>query len=52
MSTFLVVLVVTLLAFSDTFLTISNGNKDPTDRFVESIPHSIVFTYRIILGDF
>ena len=48
---FLVVLFITIVAFSDTFLTISNGNE-PEDQFVFSFTDSIIFTYRIVLGDF
>jgi uncharacterized membrane protein len=37
--------------FSDTYLTISNGNI-PEERFVTSFTDSIIYVYRIILGDF
>jgi uncharacterized membrane protein len=37
--------------FSDTYLTISNGNV-PEERFVTSFTDSIIYVYRIILGDF
>ena len=51
MKTFLVVLFVTIIAFSDSLLTLSNGNA-PEDQFVYGFGDSIIFTYRIILGDF
>jgi len=51
MSTFMVVMLITILAFSDTYLTISNGNEDH-EKFVFSIPDSVIYVYRIILGDF
>jgi hypothetical protein len=54
MSTFLVVLFFTIIAFSDTFLTISNGNKGDgeTEPFVHGFFDSIIYTYLIILGSF
>lgn len=51
MSTFMVVLFITIVAFSDTFLTLSNGNEEH-DKFVFSFTDSIIYVYRIILGDF
>jgi uncharacterized membrane protein len=48
---FMAVFFVTILMFSDSLLTISNGNQ-PEDRFVTDYFNSIIFTYRIILGDF
>lgn len=51
MSTFMVVLFITIVAFSDTFLTLSNGNEEH-DKFVYSFTDSIIYVYRIILGDF
>jgi hypothetical protein len=51
MSTFLVVLFITIVMFSDTYLTISNGNI-PEERFVHSFTDSVIYVYRIILGDF
>jgi len=51
MSTFLVVLLITILAFSDTLLTISNGNEEH-EKFITSFFDSIIYVYRIILGDF
>jgi hypothetical protein len=47
----LVVLFITIVMFSDTYLTISNGNV-PEERFVTSLTDSIIYVYRIILGDF
>lgn len=51
MSTFLVVLFITIVAFSDTFLTLSNGNPEH-EKFVYSFTDSIIYVYRIVLGDF
>ncbi len=51
MSTFMVVMLFTIIAFSDSLLTISNGNH-PDEQFVFSYHDSIIYTYRIILGDF
>eukprot|EP00347_Sterkiella_histriomuscorum_P009906 403339425 len=51
MKHFLVVLFFTIVAFSDSFLTLSNGNDDE-DKFVDGFFDSIIYTYRIILGDF
>ncbi|CDW75916.1 UNKNOWN [Stylonychia lemnae] len=48
---FMVVLFITLVAFSDSFLTLSNGNEE-NDQFVHGFYDSIIYTYRIILGDF
>ena len=54
MKDFLVVLFFTLVAFGDTFLTISNGNKDgmETSQFVYGFTDAIIYTYLIILGSF
>lgn len=51
---FLVVLFITIVAFSDAFLTLSNGNRveKGQEQFVDGFFDSIIFTYRIILGDF
>jgi hypothetical protein len=51
MKDFLVVLFITIVAFSDALLTISLGNKEE-DRFVTDFTDSIIYTYRIVLGDF
>lgn len=51
MMTFMVVLFITIVAFSDTFLTLSNGNEEH-EKFVFSFTDSIIYVYRIILGDF
>lgn len=48
---FLVVLLITIIAFGDSFLTLSLGN-DPDKQFVTSFSEAIVYTYRIVLGDF
>lgn len=54
MKDFLVVLFFTLVAFGDTFLTISNGNKPgmETEPFVYGFTDAIIYTYLIILGSF
>lgn len=49
---FLIVLFFTIVAFSDSFLTLSNGNDIDDDKFVHGFWDSIIYTYRIILGDF
>lgn len=50
---FLVVLFFTLVAFGDTFLTISNGNKDGMHQpFVFGFFDAVIYTYMIILGSF
>src|SRR5689334_11456119 len=51
MYTFMIIMLFTIVAFSDSLLTISNGNL-PEDQFVFSYHDSIIYTYRIILGDF
>ena len=54
MKYFIVVLFFTLVAFGDTFLTISNGNKEgmETQPFVFGFADSIMYTYLIIMGAF
>lgn len=54
MKTFLFVMFFTIVAFSDSLLTLSNGNKGEFEdrRFVTGFGDSIIYTYRIILGDF
>lgn len=58
MSTFLVVLFFTIVAFSDTFLTISNGNdgviQDGREQkpFVQGFFDAILYVYLIVLGSF
>jgi hypothetical protein len=51
MRTFLGVFFFTIIAFSDSLLTISNGNA-PENQFVSSFTDSAIYTYRLILGDF
>lgn len=51
MKDFLVVLFITIVAFSDSLLTISLGNKEE-ERFVTGFTDAIIYTYRIVLGDF
>jgi len=50
MGPFLTVLLITILAFSDALLQISRGNEGK-DQFVVSYVDSVLFTYRMILGD-
>lgn len=53
MGTFLNVFFFTIIMFSDTLLTIAAGNTDEGETpFVTSTLDSIIYTYRIILGDF
>ncbi len=54
MKDFLIVLFFTIVAFGDTFLTISNGNKEDsnTEQFVYGFFDAIIYTYLIILGSF
>lgn len=49
---FLVVLLITIIAFGDSFLTLSLGNQAEDDRFVKSFSDAVIYTYRIVLGDF
>jgi hypothetical protein len=49
---FLLVLLIGIFAFADSFLSISMLNEDQSDRFVTSFIGSSVYTYRLILGDF
>lgn len=51
MKTFLFVMFFTIVAFSDSLLTLSNGNIEKK-KFVHGFGDSIIYTYRIILGDF
>ena len=48
---FFLVLLLTIIAFGDSFLSISYGNKED-DRFTTGFVDSIIYTYRMILGDF
>jgi hypothetical protein len=54
MKDFLIVLFFTIVAFSDTFLTISNGNNEggTTEPFVYGFFDAIIYVYLIILGSF
>lgn len=50
---FFTVLFITIAAFGDSFLTLSYGNPaDSEDRFVSGFTDSLIYTYRMILGDF
>eukprot|EP00347_Sterkiella_histriomuscorum_P004764 403359199 len=51
MKYFFLVLFLTIVAFSDSFLSISYGNTEEK-RFTHSFVDSIIYTYRMILGDF
>jgi hypothetical protein len=48
MKTFLIVLFITIIAFADAFFSLSEANKEP---FVSGLMDSIVFVYRMSLGD-
>ena len=58
MMVFFIVLSVTIAAFGDAFLRISMANEDTQDesgndlRFTTSFVDSVIFTYRMVLGDF
>lgn len=51
MRIFLAVFTVSLVTFSQSMYIISNNNPDPDDRFISSFFDSLLFTYRISLGD-
>lgn len=51
MRTFMAVFFFTIVAFSDSLLTIAKGNTEE-NMFVTSTVDSILYTYRITLGDF
>ena len=51
MKNFFIVLLITLFAFSSSFLVISLGNSED-EQFTSNNLDSIIFTYRMILGDF
>jgi hypothetical protein len=48
---FFLVLLITIIAFGHSMLIIALANK-PDDQFITSLPEAIIYTYRIILGDF
>eukprot|EP00347_Sterkiella_histriomuscorum_P022786 403337167 len=48
---FFVVLLITIIAFGSAFLTLSLGNEE-ANQFTNSNVDAIIFTYRMILGDF
>jgi hypothetical protein len=50
MKEFMVVLMIAVLAFSDTYRTISDGNV-PEDQFVDGFFDSFLTSYRMALGD-
>ncbi|CDW83593.1 UNKNOWN [Stylonychia lemnae] len=49
---FFIVLLVTIIAFGDSFLKIANANPDQEKRFTSGFIDSIIYTYKMILGDF
>lgn len=50
---FFLILLITIIAFADSILTLSNGNIDEHHRFAgESLSDSIIYIYTTILGDF
>jgi hypothetical protein len=49
---FFLVLMIGLLAFSDSFLAIALGNSAEDDRFVTGFVNSVIYTYTVILGGF
>jgi len=51
MKIFLAVFTVSLVTFSQSMYIISNNNPNPDDRFISSFFDSMLFTYRIALGD-
>lgn len=48
---FFLVLLLTIIAFGDSLLSISYGNQE-SERFTTGFIDSIIYTYRMILGDF
>jgi hypothetical protein len=51
MRSFLLLLFITIIAFGDSWLSISLGNVEE-EQFVHNFGEAIFFTYRVILGDF
>jgi hypothetical protein len=51
MKEFIVMLMLTILAFSDTYRTINDGNTDD-DKFVDGSFDSFLMVYKIAIGDF
>lgn len=52
MRIFLLLLLLTIVAFGDSLSVIALANKDENKRFTTGFFDSILYTYRIILGDF
>lgn len=52
MRIFLVVLCIIFFGFADAFVTLSLGTENEDDRYVNNFSESLVYTYRIGLGDF
>ena len=51
MRIFLLILFITIVAFGDSLLKLASANDPGEDRFVDSFPGAIFFTYNLILGD-
>jgi hypothetical protein len=49
---FLVVFMVTLVAFGQSMYIMSNNNDEEGDQFISSMTDSVLFSYRMSLGDF
>ena len=49
---FFLVLFICVAAFGDSLLTLSYGNPEGEDRFIHGFVDSLIYTYRMILGDF
>lgn len=49
---FFVILVLSLFAFGNSFFILSQGNPNKEERFVQSYPEGLAFTFRLLLGDF
>jgi hypothetical protein len=53
MGIFLLLLTITVLAFGDSLLTLSNGNGSDDLKFVgENFIDASLYSYRLVLGDF
>lgn len=52
MRSFFLVLLITIVAFGDSMLSLALANEPGEDQFVTNLLDAIIFTYRIILGDF
>jgi hypothetical protein len=52
MGIFLLILLITLCAFGDSFLRLAWGNEDPEEQFTTSFVPAVLYAYAMILGDF